>query len=77
MRDHGKDFKEHQEILHEELHIAFIDLEEGLMIAYLNLIFPIDILSKMYFLKKTNRNSSFINSNNLIDTILFILVVIW
>jgi hypothetical protein len=44
-------------ILHYDLKIAAHDLNEAMIIACITLMFPINIMTKFYFLKATNRQS--------------------
>jgi hypothetical protein len=61
------------EILHHELKIAAHDLNEAMIIACIQLMFPINILTKYYFLKMTNRQSMQISAALIIEGVLFCL----
>jgi hypothetical protein len=48
-------FKDDMVKLHYDLHHASIDLFDALLISSINLMFPVDWLIQLYFIKKTNR----------------------
>ena len=50
-------YKHEVYILHHDLKIAAHDLNEAMIISCIQLMFPINILTKYYFLKMTNRQS--------------------
>jgi hypothetical protein len=82
MKDHeeqfGKDdFYHHEmEILHTELIEAGHDLEMALLVVFIQLMTPINLLIRYFFFKKTNRKASGFTINDLLEFFMFIVTVV-
>ena len=72
-----KDILHHKHLLHEELLVGAIDLEEAMIISYIQLMFPLNFLIRRYFMKKTGREMFGINPSEIIEMALFLLIVLW
>ena len=72
-----KSIEKHREKLHEDLKEASHELYEAMIISFINLMFPISIIIKKYFLNKTGRNASIFGVLTIIELALFILELMW
>ena len=71
------EYQHEVEILHYELKIAAHDLNEAMVISCIQLMFPINLLTKFYFLKATNRQDLQLTAQFLIEAVLFGLQIMW
>jgi len=52
-----EEYGEEKEKLHEELHEAAVDLKEAMYVSLIQLLIPLQLLIRIYFLKKTKRST--------------------
>ena len=82
MEDHRKvfgkdDFYHHEmEILHYDLHHAAVDLQKALVVSYVQLMLPINLFHRYWFLKKTNRKLTEVTINDQLEYFMFVVTAV-
>jgi hypothetical protein len=65
------------DLLHYELKYAAVDLKDSMIISFVHLMMPINFITQMYFLQKTNRQNMGVSVIFYIEFILFFTVLVW